>query len=127
MPRSFELARRSLGPVLFNLMPARPIPNPPLNLVSTSSGTRMTVRVIPRAGRTVVAGLRGDALLCRLAAAPLDGAANEALITLLSQALSVSQRAVRIQRGTRARTQVRRDRRCDGIRRPGPSGDIPEG
>ena len=87
-------------------MPARSIPDTPLTLVSTSAGTRMNVRIIPRAGGTAVAGLRGDALLCRLAAAPVDGAANEALITLLSQALSVSRRAVLIQSGTRARTKA---------------------
>lgn len=64
------------------------------------------MRVIPRAGRTAVTGLRGDALLCRLAAAPVDGAANAALVTLLSQALSVSRHAVRIQRGTHARNRT---------------------
>jgi len=53
-----------------------------------------------------VAGLRGDALLCRLAAAPVEGAANDALITLLSRTLSVSRNAVRIQSGTRARTKA---------------------
>ena len=53
-----------------------------------------------------MAGLRGDALLCRLAAAPVDGAANSALITLLSQALSVSRHAVRIKIGSRARTKT---------------------
>ena len=87
-------------------MPARPTADTPLALVSTSSGTRLNVRVIPRAGRTAVAGLRGDALLCRLAAAPVDCAANAALITLLSQALSVSRHAVRIRSGARARTKA---------------------
>jgi uncharacterized protein len=42
------------------------------------------VRVVPRAGRTAVAGTRGDALLVRLAAAPVDGAANDALIDFLA-------------------------------------------
>ena len=84
-------------------MPAR---SSALSLVSTSSGTQLSVRVIPRAGRTTVAGLRGDALLCRLAAAPVDGAANDALITLLSEAFGVSRHAVHIHSGTRARTKA---------------------
>ena len=44
----------------------------------------MAVRVVPRAGRTAIAGVRGDALLVRLAAAPVDGAANDALVALLA-------------------------------------------
>ena len=87
-------------------MPASPTADTPLALANTSSGTQLNVRVIPGAGRTAVAGIRGDALLCRLAAAPVDGAANSALITLLSQALSVSPHAVRIQSGARARTKT---------------------
>ena len=63
------------------------------------------MRVIPRAGRTVVTGIRNDALLCRLAATPRDSTVNKALITLLSQALSVSRNAVRIQHGTHTRTK----------------------
>jgi uncharacterized protein YggU (UPF0235/DUF167 family) len=77
-----------------------------LALVSTSSGTRVNVRVIPRACRTAVAGVRGDALLCRLAAAPVDGVANDALIALLSQALGVCRHAVHLQSGARSRTKA---------------------
>ena len=44
----------------------------------------LAVRVVPRAGRTGVAGTRGDALLVRLAAAPVDGAANDALVAFLA-------------------------------------------
>lgn len=116
-----ELARRSSDPVPADPMRPRSTTNPPLALFSTSSGTRVTVRVIPRAGRTAVAGVRGDALLCRLAAAPVDGAANDALITLLSQALGVNRHAVRIQSGGRA-NQGRRDRRFVGIRCAKPPG-----
>lgn len=87
-------------------MSARSTLQVPLDLVTTSTGARIKIRVIPRAGRTAVAGFRGDALLCRLAAAPVDGAANDALVALLSQALGVSRGAVRIQSGARARTKV---------------------
>ena len=53
-------------------------------LAETPAGVSFRVRVVPRAGRTGVAGTRGDALLVRLAAAPVDGAANDALIAMLA-------------------------------------------
>ena len=51
-----------------------------------SGGDQATllVRVIPRSGRTAIGGRRGGALLIRLAAAPVDGAANEALIAFIA-------------------------------------------
>ena len=45
-------------------------------------GAILTVKVIPRAGRTAIAGARDNALLIRLAAAPVDGAANAALLAV---------------------------------------------
>ena len=63
----------------------------------------LQVRVIPRAGRTAIAGRRGDALLIRLAAAPVEGAANEALIDLLSDTLAVPRRSISIAAGQRSR------------------------
>ena len=57
----------------------------------------------PRAGRTAVGGMRGDALLIRLAAAPVDGAANDALVAYLSTLLDVPKRDLRIVSGERGR------------------------
>jgi uncharacterized protein len=61
------------------------------------------VRVIPRAGKSGVAGRRGDALLVRLNAAPVGGAANAELIEVLSDVLDVPKRAVSIVSGARSR------------------------
>lgn len=61
------------------------------------------MRVIPRAGRTVAAGWRGDALLVRLAAAPVEGAANEALIAFLADALGCPRRSITIAHGEKSR------------------------
>lgn len=63
----------------------------------------LQVRVTPRAGRTGVAGMRGDALLVRLAAAPVEGAANEALIAFLAKLLDVPKRDIVIVAGERGR------------------------
>jgi len=70
--------------------------------VTTDSAT-MLVRVIPRAGRTAVGGRRGEALLVRLAAAPVDGAANEALIAFIADLLGCSRRDIAIVSGEKSR------------------------
>ena len=71
---------------------------------STSSARpEVKVRVVPRAGRTTISGMRGDALLVRLAAAPVDGAANEALISVLAGALGCPRRSLTIVAGERSR------------------------
>jgi uncharacterized protein (TIGR00251 family) len=54
-------------------------------LTRSAAGITLRVRVVPRAGRTGVAGTREDALLVRLAAAPVDGAANDALVAFLAE------------------------------------------
>lgn len=67
------------------------------------SFTIIDVRVIPRAGKSGIAGMRGNALLVRLHAAPVDGAANAELIEVLAEALGVPKRAVSIASGERSR------------------------
>lgn len=61
--------------------------------------------MIPRAGRSGFAGLRDGALLVRLAAAPVDGAANDELIALLSKTLRIPKRDVTIVSGERSRSK----------------------
>ena len=65
----------------------------------------LDVRVIPRAGRTGFGGLRDGILLVRLAAAPVDGAANDELIALIAKALNIPKRDVTIVSGERARSK----------------------
>lgn len=60
---------------------------------------------MPRAGRSAFSGLRDGALLVRLAAAPVDGAANDELIALLARALKVPKRDIAIVSGERSRTK----------------------
>ena len=63
----------------------------------------LNVRVIPRARKTECAGFRDDVLVVRVAAPPVEGAANEALIEFLASALQVPRRAVQILGGERGR------------------------
>jgi hypothetical protein len=75
----------------------------PLPLAESSAGVTFAVRVIPRAGRTAVAGVRGGALLVRLAAPPVDGAANDALIAFLARQFDCPKRHVAIVAGLSSR------------------------
>jgi uncharacterized protein len=70
---------------------------------STRDGVLVDVRVITRSGKSGLAGLRGDALLVRLQAPPVEGAANAELVDLLSLALGVPRRFITIASGERSR------------------------
>src|SRR5262245_31150253 len=69
----------------------------------TSAGVQIDVRVIPRAGRSEIAGERDGALLVRLSAPPVDGAANDELIQFVARSLDVPRRAVTIVSGEHSR------------------------
>ena len=68
-------------------------------------GALIDIKVIPRAGKTAIAGTRDHALLIRLAAAPVDGAANTELIALLARILDVPKRDITIVAGEKSRTK----------------------
>jgi uncharacterized protein (TIGR00251 family) len=70
---------------------------------STPAGVELDVRVIPRARKTAIDGERADAVLVRVAAPPVDGAANEELIRYFAVALGLPRRSVRVVSGQRGR------------------------
>ena len=72
-------------------------------VADSPDGAIIDVRVIPRAGRTEVAGTRDGALLVRLAAAPVEGAANTALVELLATVLRTPKRTLAIVSGGTSR------------------------
>lgn len=61
------------------------------------------VHVLPRSGRTEIAGRHGDALKVRVAAPPVDGRATDAARIALAAALGVAPAAVTIVSGERSR------------------------
>ncbi|PYR31016.1 MAG: hypothetical protein DMF92_06780 [Acidobacteria bacterium] len=69
----------------------------------TAAGVEIDVRVIPRARKTALGGVRDDALVVRLAAPPVEGAANEAIVDYFAALLRLPRRAVRIVSGERGR------------------------
>jgi uncharacterized protein (TIGR00251 family) len=70
-----------------------------------AAGCELAVRVIPRASNAGIAGMRADAVLVRLGAAPVEGAANAELVDTLARALGVPRRAVTIAGGAGSRTK----------------------
>jgi len=66
----------------------------------------LALHVQPGAGRTEVAGAHGDVLKIRLAAAPVEGKANAALLRYLAEAFGVPQRAVALLRGETSRKKT---------------------
>ncbi len=58
---------------------------------------------MPRARRSAIDGERGGAILVRLAAPPVDGAANDALIAFLAETLGLPRRHVTIVSGEKSR------------------------
>ena len=71
-----------------------------------SSGTRIAVYIQPRAKRTEIAGRHGSDLKIRVAAPPIDQAANEALLAFVAQRLGVRAREVRLIAGATSRRKV---------------------
>jgi len=73
---------------------------------ATPSGIRLRLRIQPRASRSEVAGLHGELLRIRLAAPPVDGAANEELVRFLAGVLGVPARAVEVTSGHASRQKT---------------------
>ena len=70
---------------------------PKPNFSDARKGAAITVKVIPRARKTEVAGLMADGTIkIRVAAPPVDGAANQALIEFLAQLLGLPKGQIEI-------------------------------
>lgn len=77
----------------------------------TPTGLRLMVRLTPKAGRDSLGGLReiepGQPLmLARVAAAPVEGQANAALVRLVAKTLGVPKTAVSIAAGETSRIKA---------------------
>ena len=67
-----------------------------LQLTESDGAITLSVRVVPRASRTEVAGEHEGALRVRVAAPPVGGAANEELARFIAKSLKVAAREVEI-------------------------------
>jgi len=71
-----------------------------------TSASRISIYVQPRASKTMVAGMHDGCVKVRLAAPPVDGAANAALIEFVAECLGVAKSRVRIVSGQTSRRKV---------------------
>ena len=73
----------------------------------TKNGITIEVKVEPRSSRKQISGLMDDTILkVKLSAPPVDGAANEQLIELISEATGVRKSQIRIVRGLSSKRKL---------------------
>lgn len=77
---------------------------PPVD--AAPGGTLIRLLVQPRASRNEVVGLHGDEVRVRLAAPPVDGAANDALTRFLAAALDHPRSRIRVRAGHASRRKT---------------------
>ena len=74
----------------------------------TPGGIDLRIRAIPRASKNRIQGVHDGALKIRLTTTPVDGKANQALITFLSKTLKISKTQITLLRGKTARQKTLR-------------------
>jgi hypothetical protein len=77
-----------------------------LDLRETGQGVTLRVRVQPRASKDALGGEREGALVVRLCAPPVEGAANAALARFLGRQLGIAASAVQILKGLTGRQKL---------------------
>ena len=78
----------------------------PVWLKRSGNALTLTLHIQPGAKKTEVAGEHGDALKIRLAAPPVDGKANAALLEFIADKLGVAKSAVTLKSGQTSRRKV---------------------
>jgi uncharacterized protein (TIGR00251 family) len=81
-----------------------------IEIASAGNELEIRVRVKPRASRSRILPAAGGVLEVAVAAPPVDGAANEELVRLLSSVLGVGRRSVEVVGGAHGRTKLLRIR-----------------
>jgi uncharacterized protein (TIGR00251 family) len=74
--------------------------------VAADGRITLTLHIQPGAKKTEFAGRHGDALKIRLAAPPVDGKANAALVSFIAEALGLPRSAVSLKSGQTSRRKV---------------------
>src|SRR5215472_8096427 len=72
----------------------------------TAESTRLKLRVSPGAGRPALVGRHGDAWKVRVTEAPERGRANEAVLRLLAETLSLPRTALTLVSGHGGREKI---------------------
>jgi len=72
-------------------------------ITESNDGVILAIHATPRASKSQVQGLHGDALKVRLQAPPVDGKANEALVEFLAGTLGIAHRQISLVSGQTSR------------------------
>ena len=81
-------------------------PPTPSCIMPDGRGSRLAVQVVPRASKSEICGLQGDALKVRLQAPPVDGKANAALLDFLAKRIGLARSSVTLISGQASRRKV---------------------
>jgi uncharacterized protein (TIGR00251 family) len=82
----------------------------------TKNGIALDVKVEPRSSRKGISGVMGNIVKVKLTAPPVEGAANEQLIEVLSEAMGIRKSSIRIAKGSSSKNKVVE---IEGISDPG--------
>jgi uncharacterized protein (TIGR00251 family) len=74
-------------------------------LKETSDGIVIQLHVIPNASKTEIVGTHGEALKIKIKAPPVDGKANQAIVSFFSEFLNVAKSKIEILRGDKSKTK----------------------
>lgn len=66
----------------------------------------LAIGVQPRSRKSALAGLRNDALLVQVTAAPVEGAANQAVIEVLAKTFSLHKSTFILHQGVKSRDKI---------------------
>jgi len=78
----------------------------PVYIRGCADGVMIDLHVVPRASKTRGCGAHGDRWKVQVAAPPVDGAANDAVVAYLSEVLDVTRGEVRIVAGATGRRKT---------------------
>lgn len=78
----------------------------PGHLRPNATGVSLQVKVVPRSSRNEIAGVLGDRLKIKIAAPPVDSAANQELVEFLAHQLGIARGAIRITHGLSSRNKT---------------------
>ncbi len=76
-----------------------------ISVSETEHGVVFNVRLIPRASKSELVGVQGDALKIRITAPPVEGAANKECIKFLSDVLGIKKSQIKIIAGHRSKNK----------------------
>lgn len=75
-------------------------------LTSHVEGVVVRVKVVPRSSKNAIAGVRGDSLVIKITAPPVEGQANKALLKFLGKKLGIPPSSIAILSGSSSREKT---------------------